>query len=112
MDRLCLVSCWFVFVTLSAASAEKNPLEFPAAKSTQEALASFQVHPGFEVQLVAAEPLVVDPVAVDWGADGTLWVAEMRDYPMGMDGNWKPGSRIKRLRSSKNDGHYDKATVF
>jgi putative membrane-bound dehydrogenase-like protein len=112
MYRLCLLSCSLAFLTLSASAAEKSPLEFPPPKTPQEALASFQVHPGFEVQLVAAEPLVVDPVAVDWGADGTLWVAEMRDYPMGMDGNWKPGSRIKCLRSSKNDGHYDKATVF
>ena len=112
MYRLCLLSCSLAFLTLSASAAEKSPLEFPPPKTPKEALAAFQVHPGFEVQLVVAEPLVVDPVAVDWGADGTLWVAEMRDYPMGMDGNWKPGSRIKCLRSSKNDGHYDKATVF
>jgi hypothetical protein len=39
------------------------------------------------VELVAAEPLVVDPVAFDWGADGRLWVVEMRDYPLGMDGH-------------------------
>lgn len=38
-----------------------------------------------ELQLVAAEPLVIDPVAIDWGADGRLWVAEMADYPSGMD---------------------------
>jgi putative membrane-bound dehydrogenase-like protein len=64
------------------------------------------------VELVAAEPLVVDPVAIDWGPDGKLWVVEMRDYPMGMDGNWKAGSRVKFLEDTNGDGIYDKATLF
>ena len=34
-----------------------------------------QVKPGYRVELVAAEPLVRDPVAFDWGPDGKLWVA-------------------------------------
>src|SRR5256886_8664131 len=54
---------------------------------------SIQTRADLEVELVAAEPLIVDPVAIDWGPDGKLWVVEMRDYPSGMDGHWKPGSR-------------------
>ena len=54
----------------------------------------------------------MDPVAIDWGADGKLWVVEMRDYPMGMDGKWKPGSRVKFLEDTNGDGKYDKATVL
>src|SRR5207245_1202932 len=46
------------------------------------------------------------------GADGKLWVAEMRDYPMGMDCHWKPGGRIKFLQDLDRDGKYDQATVF
>jgi hypothetical protein len=52
------------------------------------------------------------PVAIDWGADGKLWVAEMNDYPMGIDGKWKPGGRVKFLEDLNGDGHYDKATVL
>jgi putative membrane-bound dehydrogenase-like protein len=81
-------------------------------KSPAEALAAFRVRPGFTVELVAAEPLVRDPVAFDWGADGRVWVAEMRDYPMGMDGQGKPGGAIKVLEDTDGDGHYDKATEF
>src|SRR3954464_11323924 len=81
-------------------------------KSPQESMAAITVRDEFEVQLVASEPLIVDPVAFDWGADGKLWVVEMRDYPMGMDGNWKPGSRIKVLEDTNGDGIYDKATIF
>src|SRR6059036_692969 len=93
-------------------AADMDPREFPPPKSPQESLASIQTKAGFKVELVAAEPLIVDPVAIDWGADGKLWVVEMRDYPMGMDGNWKPGSRIKFLEDTNGDGKYDKATVF
>ena len=77
-----------------------------------EALAAFRVAPGFKVELVASEPLIVDPVAFDWGPDGRLWVVEMRDYPLGMDGNGKPGGVVRVLEDTHRDGHYDKSTVF
>src|SRR5207302_4302972 len=57
-------------------------------------------------------PLVVDPVAIDFGPDGKLWVAEMCDYPAGKDGKYRPGGRIRVLEDTDGDGVYDKATVF
>src|SRR5215510_15895535 len=54
--------------------------------------------PGFKVELVAVEPLIRSPVAFDWGPDGRLWVVEMRDYPLGLDGK---GNQAEELRSSK-----------
>jgi putative membrane-bound dehydrogenase-like protein len=80
--------------------------------SPQRSLESMRVRPGLKVELVAAEPLVVDPVAIDFGPDGKLWVAEMHDYPQGIDGNFKPGGRVKLLTDSDGDGRYDKATTF
>ena len=91
-------------------SPEKT--EFPPAKSPAEALAAFRTRADLTVELVASEPLVVDPVAIDFGADGKLWVAEMHDYPMGLDGNWKPGGRVKFLEDTDGDGQYDKATIL
>ncbi len=91
------------------ASAEDDP---PPPLSPREALASIRVKPGFTVELVASEPLIVDPVAIDFGPDGRLWVCEMHDYPMGLDGKYSPGGRIKTLEDTDNDGRYDKATVF
>ena len=58
----------------------------PEAKTPEESLKCLQAREGFVVELVVAEPLVLDPVAFDWGADGKLWVAEMGDYPLGLDG--------------------------
>ena len=72
----------------------------PPPRSVEEALRSFRIGPGLKVELVASEPLVVDPVAVDFGADGKLWVCEMRDYPTGIDGKWKPGGVIKSWKTA------------
>ncbi len=84
----------------------------PAAKSPEEALKAFSVAEGFEVQLVAAEPLVKDPIAFDWGVDGRMWVVEMGDYPNGVYGKQKPGGVIRFLTDSDGDGAYDQSTVF
>jgi putative membrane-bound dehydrogenase-like protein len=84
----------------------------PEAKLPAASLNSIQTRPGFTTELVAAEPLIEDPIAFAWGPDGKLWVVEMRDYPLGMDGKGKPGGRIVVLESTKGDGHYDKSTVF
>ena len=68
---------------------ERGPLSPIAAIKT------IHVPEGYQIQLVAAEPLVQDPVAIDWAPDGKLWVAEMADYPSGIDG--KPGGRVRFL---------------
>lgn len=67
-------------------------------RSPEESLSSWKVREGMRVELVAAEPLVLDPVAIDWGLDGTLWVIEMADYPSGMDGHGKSGGRVRTLK--------------
>jgi putative membrane-bound dehydrogenase-like protein len=91
---------------------DEHKAQFPAPKSPQDSLAQMQTDAGLKIELVASEPLIESPVAIDWGADGKLWVVEMRDYPMGMDGQWKPGGRVKYLESTHHDGKYDKATLF
>ena len=58
------------------------------------------------------EPLVKDPIAFDWGADGKLWVVEMGDYPLGIDGKGKPGGVVRFLEDTNGDGRYDKQTTF
>jgi putative membrane-bound dehydrogenase-like protein len=84
----------------------------PVARTPEQSLQSITVPPDLEVELVAAEPQVMDPIDLAWGADGRMWVVEMADYPMGMDGNGKPGGRIRVLESTRNDGRFDKSTLF
>ena len=76
------------------------------------ALATMRTHDRFEVQLVAAEPLVMDPITIAWGADGKLWVVEMGDYPLGEDGKGKPDGRVRFLEDIDGDGSYEKSTLF
>ncbi len=82
------------------------------ALAPEQSLAAASVPAGFALELVAAEPLVADPIAIDWGADGRLWVAEMADYPYGIDGEGEPGGRVRWLRDSDGDGRYDESVVF
>jgi putative membrane-bound dehydrogenase-like protein len=84
----------------------------PPSLSPEQSLRAIHVRPGFKVELVAAEPLVQDPIAFEWGADGKLWVVEMGDYPLGVDGKGKPGGKVLFLEDTNNDGVYDKSTVF
>jgi len=62
-----------------------------------ETLKSLHLGEGMTAELVASEPLISSPVAIDWGLDGGLWVVEMLDYPYGMDGKGQPGGRINEI---------------
>lgn len=73
---------------------------------------TMQAPPGFQVELVASEPLIQDPVSIAWGADGAMWVVEMRDYPEGLDGKGQPGSRVVKLVDVDRDGLMDQSIVF
>lgn len=90
----------------------RTQADHPQPKSPAEALAAFRHRAELTVDLVAAEPLIESPVAIDWGADGRLWVCEMYDYPSGLDGKFKAGGRIKVLSRSRPDGPYDQAVLF
>ena len=84
----------------------------PRPQSAEASLRSIVVPPEFKVELMAAEPLVMDPIAMEWGVDGKLWVVEMADYPLGLDDKGKPGGRVRYLEDTDQDGRYDKSTVF
>jgi len=81
-------------------------------RSPEEGLATIQVPEGYTVDLVAAEPLLLDPVAFDWDTRGRLWVVEMADYPLGLDGDGAAGGRVRMLEDRNGDGVYDESTLF
>lgn len=90
------------------------PADFkmPAPLSLEASVASLRTRPGLRVDLVAAEPLVADPVNFEWGPDGRLWVVEMADYPLGLDATGRPGGRVRCLEDRDGDGRYESATLF
>lgn len=91
-------------------------IETPPAPvlTPQQALQSFQLAPGFTIELVAAEPLVVDPVAMSWDESGRLFVVEMRGFMPDADGNGedKPVGRVVMLVDDDGDGAMDRSEVF
>lgn len=84
------------------------------ALSPEDELKTFRIAPGYRVELVASDPLVQDPVAMDFGPDGRIWVAEMRGYMPDLDGHGedKPVGRIVILSDTDGDGRMDQSEVF
>src|SRR6184192_3162997 len=83
-----------VALRVSAAEPEVSGKDLPRVPPTEpdQAVSTFQIKKGFRLELVAAEPLVVDPVAMAFDEDGRLFVVEMRDYPERRD------ERLGRIR--------------
>ena len=87
-----------------AAELPRIPPHEPAA-----AMETFQVHPGFHLEQVAAEPLVHSPVAVTWDENGRLYVAEMIDYS---EQATEHLGAIRWLEDTNADGKYDKTGLL
>src|SRR4051812_47497971 len=78
--------------------------------SPEEAIEAMTVPPGFAVELVAAEPDIVNPIAMAFDDRGRIWVTESLEYPRKQPG---PGrDRVKVLEDTDGDGRADKVTVF
>jgi len=76
--------------------------------------ATFRLEPGLRIELVASEPLVEDPVAMTFDAEGRLWVVEMRGFMPELEGSSdeSPIGRIKILTDIDFDGRMDQAVIF
>jgi putative membrane-bound dehydrogenase-like protein len=70
--------------------------------------------PGYRVELVAAEPLIQEPVAIDWDLDGRLWAVEMPGFMADIKGSneFEPIGRVVVLEDTNGDGRMDKRTIF
>jgi len=89
--------------------SDDSPVRSPA-----EELETIYMPPGYRLELVASEPLVQDPVVIDWDPDGRLWVVEMAGYMNDIQATREhdPVGRIVVLEDTNHDGTMDKRTVF
>ena len=110
----------FGLLTSACLPAEDKPfyqtLDVPPAPelTPEEALASFSIAPGFNIELVAAEPLVEDPVAITWDEAGSLYAVEMRGF---MPDAWGRGDKepvgmVIRLDDANGNGTLDTRAVL
>ena len=87
------------------------PGAYKTGQSPTDAMKAMSLPPGFQVSLVAAEPKVVQPIAMCFDERGRLWVVEGMAYPKKRpDG--QGADRILILEDVKKDGSYAKVTVF
>jgi putative membrane-bound dehydrogenase-like protein len=81
-------------------------------KPIEELLRSFETVDGFEMQLVAQEPLVHDPIAAAFDEHGNLYVCEMRDYPYKPQPGNQPIGSVRLLKDTDGDGVFDEGHLF
>lgn len=116
---------------------ELATLRYPVGGPTAplKAREKLEIHPEFDMKVVASEPLITKPISLDWDPQGRMWVAETLEYPNGRRGirtnmlgnEWKDHGglvakagvqdrpardRISILTDSNGDGIMDKKSVF
>ncbi len=103
-------------LALSFAGAAEDPFSENVRKTeplrpTQQQ-GRFHLPPGFEIQLVAAEPDIAKPMNLAFDAQGRLWVTESREYPFPAPTNQPGRDAIKILSDFGPDGRARRITTF
>lgn len=102
----------------SAAEANHKVLMPDTANSplipAEAAIKLMKVEDGFEVKLVAEEPLITAPVALTFDVKGRIWAVEMVGYMPDVSGRGedKPNGKIVILEDKNGDGLMDERKVF
>ncbi len=81
--------------------------EIGCGKKIDASLQSFQIHPDFQIELAAKEPVVFDPVDLEFDEQGRAFVIEMPGYPF-----MQEKSRVILFDDENGDGEYDHRTIF
>jgi hypothetical protein len=98
------------FGSRSAYSAEL--VVSAGARSPQEELKAFHLPPGFEAQLVAADPDIHKPINIAFDERGRLWVTDTVEYPFPAKDGAKTRDTVKILEDFGPDGRARKITTF
>ncbi len=97
-----------------AAGADFSPKPPVKPLTPEEQAARFILPPGYRLELVLADPEIVNPTAIAFDGNGRLYVNEMRSYMLDADGSGRfdPVSRISVHESTTGDGTFDRHSVF
>ncbi|MCU0707258.1 MAG: hypothetical protein MUF23_03105 [Pirellula sp.] len=95
--------------SVSMIAQEPLHLERLPAIPLRDAMQAIETQPGFAVELVASEPLVSSPVAMEFDAAGDLFVVEMIDYS---EQEHEALGRVTRLRDTNHDGLMDESEII
>ena len=119
--------CFLFAAVLTVSGQQSSPINRPwppevqkvspdsPALSPAEALKTFYMPPGYKIELVASEPLIQDPIVMDWDRQGRIWVVEMPGFVPNLQAPepyMEPIGKVVVLEDTDKDGVMDKRTVF
>lgn len=98
-----LALCGGVF----AAAIERKEA-YPREVRPEDAIATFEIPDGFQIEMLASEPEISDPVAMEIDENGVMYVVEMHGYPLDKSGTGK----VRTLHDTNGDGKMDRSVIF
>lgn len=104
---LCFTLCTS-FLLAGCTREQEGPRVLDSPVAAADAVSTFALEPGFKIELIAAEPLIADPVAMEIDENGALYVVENHGYPL----DKTKSSKVKLLRDTDGDGQMDTSTIF
>jgi len=109
-----VVASSFLCSTVLAKDYDPKLHETVLPLSPEDSLKTMVVQDGYSMEIVAAEPLIEEPVTMAFDGNGRIYVAEMLTYMQDADssGTFKSTSTIKRLEDKDGDGIFESFTVF
>lgn len=126
----CLLSCTLGFYLVAIAHSEETAKRFtPAEPSTAQELygqtirdsnplapmderAGFHVPDGFQIELIASEPLISKPMNMAFDSVGRLWITQSTQYPFPAKVGERGTDAIVILEDNDHNGTFEKSHVF
>lgn len=110
MGKHLAIPVFFVIVLINILVSCETESLYEGPLSPEASMKTFQFAENFKSEIFASEPLVIDPVAMQFDGDGNAYVVGMLDAykPDAVKGKGK----IIMLKDSTGDGRADTATIF
>lgn len=115
VPALACVGLATAFLTARVVGQQPAPVENVSTfehRSPEDERKALHVPPGFEIQLVAAEPDIQKPLNLAFDDKGRLWVTDTVEYPFGAKEGEKPRDTVKILSDFGPDGRARKIETF
>src|ERR1700719_306900 len=116
LGGLCFLGILATGLDLGQAPAQMDQAPANVARSgprtPEEERRGFHLPPGFEIQLVAAEPYVRKPINMNFDDRGRLWVTESVEYPFPAPPGAIPRDTVRILQDTDGNGLADEVTTF
>ena len=112
MRPLSVLALVVAFSALAAPAHAQDLVAKTEHRSPADSRKAFNLPPGFEIQLVAAEPDINKPMNIAFDAKGRLWVTSTIEYPYPAKDGTTPRDKVIVLSDFADDGRARKVETF